>query len=117
MVTAFLFKLEKRSKMNYGRMDNRRADVSKKQQRAGGMNLKSAAKQMGLNPSEMGQDASNIWNMLEELSTSDPEAYKDFIQTQMAAANTAKSSSAGQFTPQIAAHVIKTTGNKLNGLL
>ena len=38
----------------------------------GGMSLKKMARQMGMDPEELGPEAENIWKMLDQLATDDP---------------------------------------------
>jgi NACalpha-BTF3-like transcription factor len=41
------------------------------------------AKQMGIDMSEMGGQAENMWSMLNDMSQNDPQAYEEFIKEQM----------------------------------
>lgn len=67
--------------MNYGRIYNRRPE--KGSSNGGGPSMKSIAKQMGVDPKHLGKEAENMWQMLEDLSTNDPAAYREFIQKQL----------------------------------
>ncbi|GMH59918.1 hypothetical protein TrRE_jg3306 [Triparma retinervis] len=55
--------------------------------RGGGMKLPrevaAMAKQMGIDMSEMGGQAENMWSMLNDMSQNDPQAYEEFIKEQM----------------------------------
>ena len=53
--------------------------------RMGGMSFKRFARQMGMEPEELGDEAENMWSMLDDMATNDPEAYKQFIADQMEA--------------------------------
>uniref|UniRef100_A0A7S1XPG6 PIH1 N-terminal domain-containing protein n=2 Tax=Phaeomonas parva TaxID=124430 RepID=A0A7S1XPG6_9STRA len=52
--------------------------------KAGGMDrrVKAMARQMGIDISSMGAQAEQMWSMLDDLATSDPEGYKKFIAQQ-----------------------------------
>ena len=74
------------------------------------------AKQMGIDMSEMGGQAENMWSMLNDMSQNDPEAYDSFIKEQMDGAqeeaeeNKKKSRT---FTP-IPCFVVKATFSNAN---
>ena len=70
--------------MNMGMAFNKRPD-QKAPSKTGGMSFKAMARQMGLDPEEMGEEAENMWAMLDDMSTNDPAAYKEFIAEQMEA--------------------------------
>jgi hypothetical protein len=63
------------------------AGGSRGAKRRGGPSLATAAKQMGLDEGALGEQAQEMWEMLNNLSESDPAAYQKFVQDQ---ANQAK---------------------------
>ena len=64
--------------MNMGMSFNKRPDA-KAPSKMGGMSFQRMARQMGLDPEEMGEEAENMWAMLDDMSTNDPAAYKEYI--------------------------------------
>ena len=44
--------------------------------------LKALAKQLGIDPAEMGDKAEQMWSMLDDMAENDPEKYDNFVQTQ-----------------------------------
>jgi hypothetical protein len=50
--------------------------------RRGGPSLATAAKQLGLDEDALGKEAKEMWEMLDEMSTADPAAYRKFVQDQ-----------------------------------
>ena len=61
------------------------------------------AKQMGIDMSEMGAQAENMWNMLNDMSDTDPAAYEAFIKEQVEGAgeeDEARRNSQRTFTPE-----------------
>lgn len=73
--------------MNYGILHNRRRDT--KVANAGVQallsdpRLRGIAQQMGLRPSDFGAEAQQLWNQLNDMATTDPKRYQEFIQEQL----------------------------------
>ncbi|RLN67235.1 hypothetical protein BBP00_00001773 [Phytophthora kernoviae] len=78
-----------RQTMNYGIINNRRPDPRKRGGAASVQTLladprmREIAKQMGLQPTDFGEEAQALWQTLNDLSASDPKRYESFINEQL----------------------------------
>ncbi|RLN90470.1 hypothetical protein BBJ28_00018126 [Nothophytophthora sp. Chile5] len=75
--------------MNYGIIHNRRPDPQKRggpasmQALLSDPRMREIAKQMGLQPSDFGDEAQALWSTLNDLSSKDPKRYEAFINDQL----------------------------------
>jgi hypothetical protein len=72
--------------MNYGIINNRRhakGEGTNKSPFMSDVRFREIAKQMGIDPKQFGQEAQNMWNMLDDLAQNDPKGYQDFINNQL----------------------------------
>jgi len=73
----------------------------------GGMSFKKMARQLGIDEAEFGEQGEQMWSMLDDLATNDPEAYDAFVKQQMDEhAEDAKKPKGKHFIPE-AGFVIK----------
>jgi len=61
-----------------------------RQSGGGRMSLKQAARQMGLDSSQLDENAEKYWEMLNKMSTNNPEGYEAYLKQQMEEAKKAE---------------------------
>ncbi|GLE04228.1 hypothetical protein PINS_up013139 [Pythium insidiosum] len=71
--------------MNLGIIHNRRPDkkAAPSNPLLSDVRLREIAKQMGLAPQDLGNEAMDVWKMLDDMAENDPTAYQQFIHEQL----------------------------------